>query len=717
MVNNSELVSLSEGVFEGLSNLRFLHLRGTGLVSLPEGIFEGLSNLEDLFLWYNKLESLPPGVFSGLTSLKFLNLARNPSYPGVPFTLVMELEKVATNTFRVRVEEGAPDELTTTLMVTGGTASASSVTIPLGSIESDPVVITPDEGATEAVITLGDPPSLPEIEDSRSDARTGFAGVEIGVGDPLTLELEELDGEEPSVTIEDASADEGAPLTFTVVLNGAVPDGLIVTPSLTGVTATQGTDYNATPTPASLTFAGEAGEAHTLTVATIEDDLHEGDVTFTVNLSVSGTAEDVDASDTATGTIIDDDALAVTIADAEAEEGRSLTFTVTLNGAVPGGLIVTPSLGGPVTDGTAEQGTDYNGTPIPASLTFAGTAPEGETKTFAVATIQDAIAEGNETFAVTLVVSGTTEDVDASDAATGTIIDDDALAVTIEDAEADEGESLTFTVTLNGAVSGGLTVTPSLMGVTAAGGVDYNSTPTPAPLTFAGTAGETKTFAVATIEDEIVEGAETFTVDLAVSGTAEAVDASDTATGTIRDDDVLAVTIADASADEGGSLTFTVTLNRAVPSGLIVRPSFEDGTATQGSDYNSTPTPASLTFAGTAEERTFEVATIQDDIYEGDETFTVNLSVSGAHNEVFQGVATGTIRDDDALAVTIADAEADEGAPLTFTVVLNGAVPDGLTVTPSLTGGTATQGTDYNSTPTPASLTFAGRRAKSRRSR
>ena len=79
-----------------------------------------------------------------------------------------------------------------------------------------------------------------------------------------------------------------------------------------------------------------------------------------------------------------------------------------------------------------------------------------------------------------------------------------------------EGDSLTFTVTLDQAVSGGLTVTPSFTDGTATNGTDY--TGNTAGITFAGTAGETKTFTVATTEDTDAEGDETFTVGLTVSG-------------------------------------------------------------------------------------------------------------------------------------------------------------------------------------------------------
>ena len=138
--------------------------------------------------------------------------------------------------------------------------------------------------------------------------------------------------------------------------------------------------------------------------------------------------------------------------------------------------------------------------------------------------------------------------------------------VTVADAAANEGDQITFTVTLNQAVQGGLTVTPSFTDGTATKGTDY--TENTAALTFAGTAGETQTFTVATTEDADEESDETFTVGLTVSGTTAPVTATDTAVGTIVDDDGAAsVTVADVSAAEGDWLTFTVTLSKAVAGG------------------------------------------------------------------------------------------------------------------------------------------------------
>ena len=98
-----------------------------------------------------------------------------------------------------------------------------------------------------------------------------------------------------------------------------------------------------------------------------------------------------------------------------------------------------------------------------------------------------------------------------------------ASEVTVSDATAVEGEALSFTVRLANAVPGGLTVTPVFGVGTAGADVDY--TPDTTPLSFTGTAAEERTFTVPTIEDEVVEAAETF--EVSAGGGA----------GTITDDD------------------------------------------------------------------------------------------------------------------------------------------------------------------------------------
>ena len=110
-----------------------------------------------------------------------------------------------------------------------------------------------------------------------------------------------------------------------------------------------------------------------------------------------------------------------------------------------------------------------------------------------------------------------------------------SAVLTVADASAEEGDDITFMVTLDRAVAGGFTVTPRFTDRTATEGIDY--TANTAPISFAGTEGETRSFTVETIDDSEVEDDEDFTVRLGVSGTSAAVTAPSRARGTIHDDD------------------------------------------------------------------------------------------------------------------------------------------------------------------------------------
>ena len=205
---------------------------------------------------------------------------------------------------------------------------------------------------------------------------------------------------------------------------------------------------------------------------------------------------------------------------------------------------MTPSF----TDVTAVVGTDYDYDENKTALSFSGT--KGETKTFTVSTTEDTMLEADETFTVGLSVSKAPAGVTSTDTGTGTIDNDDGSGVIVDDVAASEGESLTFTVTLTEAVQGGLTVTPGFTNVTASG-ADYTENTT--PLLFTGTANETQTFTVQTIEDPVLEGNETFTVGLTVSDTSLDVADDDTGTGTIIDDDnAPSVNLSVGSGERGG---------------------------------------------------------------------------------------------------------------------------------------------------------------------
>ena len=140
--------------------------------------------------------------------------------------------------------------------------------------------------------------------------------------------------------------------------------------------------------------------------------------------------------------------------------------------------------------------------------------------------------------------------------------------------------------------------------------------------------------------------------------------------------------------------------NSALPTATDVTVSVTGGTATSGTDYAAvsdfTVTIAGGQTSGTAQ---WSFDPTQDNLAEGDETVILRGSAAG----LAAGTATLTITDDDPAptAVTISlnpDSVTEDVAatPVTVTASLNNsALPTATDVTVSVSGGTATSGTDY----------------------
>ena len=120
-----------------------------------------------------------------------------------------------------------------------------------------------------------------------------------------------------------------------------------------------------------------------------------------------------------------------------------------------------------------------------------------------------------------------------------------------------------------------------------------------------------------------------------------------TGTGTINDNDATpTLSINDVTVNEAaGTMTFTVTLSAASGNTVTVNYGMINQTALSGSDY--TAGSGTLTFAPGTTTQTITVPILNDSVYEGSETFRVNLS--GATNAtIADGIGIGTIRDDGA---------------------------------------------------------------------
>src|SRR5262249_8860249 len=185
-----------------------------------------------------------------------------------------------------------------------------------------------------------------------------------------------------------------------------------------------------------------------------------------------------------------------------------------------------------------------------------------------------------------------------------------------------------------------------------------------ASLTFA--PGETsKTISVTLQSDTTFEPDEALSVLL--SNPSRATILADTATGTILNDDPTpTISIDSISAQEGNSGTtpfvFTVTLSNPSSQTITVDFATGGGSATAGTDYDSTTT--TLTFSPGQTSMPITVLVNGDSTDEFDETFSVVLT-NPANATIASGIGTGTILNDDpppSLSInSIAQSEGDSG--------------------------------------------------------
>ncbi len=516
--------------------------------------------------------------------------------------------------------------------------------------------------------------------------------------------------DQATVTIADVSVNENnGTATITVIADNAVDGGFDVDVSTADGTATTAdSDYTAV-TSQTLTFAGAASESETFNITIGGDTKVEADETVSISMSGLSPAMvasgDIDITDGATLIINNDDQATVTIANVSGnEDDGAITVTVMVDNAVDGGFDVDLS----TVDGTATTAdSDYSAVTA-QTLTFTGTA--SETETFTVTPTADATPEPDETVIIGMsglspstVASG---DIDITDGATLTILNDDDISISVNDPSVTEGDAgtttLQFTVSLDApAPAGGATIDYATSDGSATAGSDYTGIVT-STLSFL--AGESsKTVDVTVAGDETVEVDETLTLTLSNPTGTDVVISDATGTGTITNDDQATVTIADVSVNENnGTATITVIADNAVDGGFDVDVSTADGTATTAdSDYTAV-TSQTLTFAGTASEsETFNITIGGDTKVEADETVSISMSglspatVASGDIDITDG-ATLIINNDDVATLSIAATAqaAEDATDGLFTITTSNPFSSAVTLNITVTGS-ATEGTDY----------------------
>ena len=559
----------------------------------------------------------------------------------------------------VTIPAGTASQTFTMLAVTGdGYDPDETFTIAIGAVTGGTASTT---AVTTSVVTIADADGQPTVSLGISSATFGETTGIAGVADAAVLSAT-LD----RVTFED------------IIVN--------LNYSTATTDATAGTDFN---NPTTITIAA-GSTVGTVTLSGIDDNEYEGNENFSVTMAVGTGAATVNATmSSVTATVVDDDAPpVVTLAFAKDIGGNPITmipedtgaFTVIAYMDRPAAVEVVIDLG--ITDITTEP-TDYV---LPTAITIAAGATTGSTT---IAAVADSIFEGSgETLEIGIAtLSVGTDGMTAP--LTGTIVDNDPLpAVTLVGAYGfmtlDEPGGINgFYATIPAdsvdediAIVVGLAYSPAGTDI-ATFGVDYSALTS---VTIPAGATQSAVVEIKGLDDGLYEKPdETFTVSVG-SVVGAGVTAGPGATSleyTVLDDEnpipVVSMTIDTAAFAEdssGAKLTLTFSTQAVTP--ITVPLVYTDVTTEGALDYTG---PASVLFNIGVTQVSVPLTPVNDNIYEGDETFTVALGDMGGlalANPTASAVAATILDDELPPKIIISDATVTEtdtaNVSLTFTV-------------------------------------------------
>ncbi|WP_248918184.1 immunoglobulin-like domain-containing protein [Pseudomonas entomophila] len=533
--------------------------------------------------------------------------------------------------FTVKVSQKLDQDLTVTL------SNGAKVTIPAGQtqVEYKAAAQGDDVFKDGSSLTVG-------ITDATVTGKT-FENLELG-GNATVQITDTISEVVATLTADKTTVSEGGQVTYTVTLTNA--QGLSVT-GHNGLTFTL-TDGTKVTIP-----AGSASGTFTITA---KDDVFVGGQPNIVNKieSVAGgdnfekltlgsntvttTVTDEPGSGTGTGTGNQGDKVSVTIvSNGNVTEDQQPSFTIKVSQKLDQDLTVTLSNGAKVT--------------IVAGQTEA---------------IYKAAAQGDDVFkdagSLTVGISNaavtgkTFENLELGGAATVQISDTTSEVVatlTADKTTVSEGGQVTYTVTLTNAQG---------LSVTGHNGLTFTLTDGTKVTIPAGSASGTFTI---TAKDDVYVGGQPNIVNkiesVAGGDNFEKLTlGSNTVTTSVTDEpsgqgDLTTVGISgDTSVTEGDTAHYTLTLSNTSKSEVTVTLTYS-GTATNGQDFTGVVT---VKIPANSNGTTFDIKTIDDQLVEGSENFTVKISgVSGGNFENLQVDAskssvTTTILDNDHVPVS-----------------------------------------------------------------
>lgn len=459
--------------------------------------------------------------------------------------------------------------------------------------------------------------------------------------------------------------------TFTVVLDSEPTADVTMTVASSELT-------EGTVAPSSLTFtAADWNAAQPVTVTGVDDDIDDGDRSFTVLVNAATSADPkYDGLDAADVTVINtnNDTAGITVNPTSGlitgEDGTAASFTVVLDTRPTGNVTITLS-----------SNTPTEGTVSPTTLAFTPTNWD-IAKTVTVTGVNDNALDGNQLYTIVTAPAvsndGAYNGLDAADVQVSNTDDDEGEVIVFPTSglvTSEAGGTATFTVVLNAAPSADVSVSLICLDPTE-GSVN------PLSLTFTSSDWNLPQTVTVTGEDDAeTDGPILYTIFFYdAESTDPNFDSKNVASVSVTntDNDIPGFTVNPTdgliTTESGESATFDVVLNMA--------PSFDVTTAISSGDLGEgTVNPTSLTFGITDWDtpQTVTVTGENDDIDDGSQTYSIDLAPATSTDGNYDGLDPEDVSvintDDDVSGIIVTPTSGlatDEAETTdTFTVVLN----------------------------------------------
>ncbi len=597
--------------------------------------------------------------------------------PVISFALVASSanEDQGTHNVALTIDPRPTTQFTANYSLSGSATESSDYSVT----NSESVTIAAGETSVNIAVDIVND-NITETDETVIFTLTNQSAYTLGSITAHTLTITDNDDSPvaPTVTfsVDPTTVTEGNTTRLTVTLSEAVSTPTVLELEYEDID-TEPNDY--TPL-SSLTIA--AGALSTTGDLRIDDDeISEPDESFRIRL-VKPEGVDLGTPSFVDVTILDNDTappteVILTVDRQSVTEGESVTVTVTLNDALD--QAVTIPLDYPTDGASAVANLDY--TPLPELTIAAGRT----TQSGNIPTLTDAYQEGEETFTVAL--GALPPDVVGGRVLSHTIIIVDhhqppEVSLSVDRNPVDEGEITTITVTLSGPLSDDATIPVTLTPVTASR-EDVEVLTSLSPVI---TSGETEAeISIRAVDDDLIEGSETFTVALGSLPTTVVEGSPSTLEITINDTDEARLNAPESVVIlEGNQETIEVSLT-AIPSGQVS----VEITGYEGTDLSVSPT-TTLVFSPDRWDQPQELTLIagQDDDFLPDEVFLRMTASGGEYSGVTHTLEVTIIDGNQPGLVVQSSVLINEGGEESFDVRLAQQPTDAVTVLISGTTGT-----------------------------